>query len=250
MLILHSAATSSARIFPLCINRCVFAKDGIGCDFCSAACRSIPSLEGISAECRCRRAGQLAFCSRFCACGGYRAAVGIEGYGISNNRDVLPNSGYGKVIHKPEDEQQIIPNTQEAIISEDLWLRVQELRKNKRRPTGTGRRGLFSGLAYCPECGAKLHFTASKSMTRQQEHFRCANYKSGRGDCQVHFIRDIVLERIVFEAISNLADFVRCYEPVFLYLMATKKIKSQEKANFKNSKPKSKAVSEEYPNLI
>ena len=87
-------------------------------------------------------------------------------------------------------------------------------------------------------------------MTRQQEHFRCANYKSGRGDCQVHFIRDIVLERIVFEAISNLADFVRCYEPVFLYLMATKKIKSQEKANFKNSKPKSKAVSEEYPNLI
>lgn len=127
-----------------------------------------------------------------------------------------------KVIHKHEDEQQIIPNTQEAIISEDLWLRVQELRKNKRRPTATGRTSLFSGLVYCPDCGAKLHFAAAKSMTRQQEHFRCANYKSGRGDCQVHFIRDVVLERIVFEAISNLADFVRCYEPVFLYLMATK----------------------------
>lgn len=127
-----------------------------------------------------------------------------------------------KVIHKPEDEQQVIPNTQEAIISDDLWLRVQELRKNKRRPTATGRTSLFSGLVYCPDCGAKLHFAAAKSMTREQEHFRCANYKSGRGDCQVHFIRDIVLERIVFEAISNLADFVRCYEPVFLYLMATK----------------------------
>lgn len=59
-------------------------------------------------------------------------------------------------------------------------------------------------------------------MTREQEHFRCANYISGRGDCKVHFIRDVVLERIVFEAISNFADFVRCYEPVFLYLMATK----------------------------
>lgn len=127
-----------------------------------------------------------------------------------------------KVIHKPKDEQQIIQNTQEAIISEDLWLRVQELRKNKRRPTATGRTSLFSGLVYCPDCGAKLHFAAAKSMTRQQEHFRCANYKSGRGDCQVHFIRDVVLERIVFEAISNLADFVRCYEPVFLYLMAAK----------------------------
>ncbi len=127
-----------------------------------------------------------------------------------------------KVIHKPDDEQQIIPNTQEAIISEDLWLIVQELRKHKRRPTATGRTSLFSGLVYCPDCGAKLHFAAAKSMTRQQEHFRCANYKSGRGDCQVHFIRDVVLERIVFEAISNLADFVRCYEPVFLYLMAAK----------------------------
>lgn len=127
-----------------------------------------------------------------------------------------------KVIHKSEDEQQIIPNTQDAIITEDLWLRVQELRQNRRRPTSTGRTSLFSGLVYCPDCGAKLHFAAAKSMTRQQEHFRCSNYKSGRGECQIHFIRDVVLERIVFEAISNLADFVRCYEPVFLYLMASK----------------------------
>lgn len=142
-----------------------------------------------------------------------------------------------KVIHKPEDEQQVIPNTQEAIISEDLWLRVQELRKNKRRPTATGRTSLFSGLVYCPDCGAKLHFAAAKSMTRQQEHFRCANYKSGRGDCQVHFIRDVVLERIVFEAISNLADFVRCYEPVFLYLMATKN-QTARKSEFQKLKTK------------
>lgn len=67
-----------------------------------------------------------------------------------------------------------------------------------------------------------MHFAAAKSMTRQQEHFRCSNYKSGRGECQIHFIRDVVLERIVFEAISNLSDFVRCYESIFLYLMATK----------------------------
>ena len=59
-------------------------------------------------------------------------------------------------------------------------------------------------------------------MTRQQEHFRCSNYKSGRGEFQIHFIRDILLERIFYEAISNLANFVRCYEPVFLYLMAAK----------------------------
>lgn len=36
-----------------------------------------------------------------------------------------------------EHEQQIIPNMQEPIISEEQWLRVQELRQH-RRPTATG----------------------------------------------------------------------------------------------------------------
>ncbi len=32
----------------------------------------------------------------------------------------------------------------------------------------------------------------------------------------------MVLENLVLEAISDLADFVRCYEPVFLYMLAKK----------------------------
>ncbi len=124
---------------------------------------------------------------------------------------------------------------QEPIISEDVWLRVQELRKNRRRPTATGRTSLFSGLVYCPDCGAKLHFAAAKSMTRNQEHFRCSNYKSGRGECTVHYIRDVVLEEIVKEAISGLADFVKCHEAVFLYILA-KKNSAMQKAEYQRLK--------------
>ena len=127
-----------------------------------------------------------------------------------------------KIIHNAVEDYQIIPNMQEPIISEDIWLRVQELRKNRRRPTATGRTSLFSGLVFCPDCGAKLHFAAAKSITRNQEHFRCSNYKSGRGTCTIHYIRDVVLEKIVLEAISDLADFVKCHEPVFLYMLAKK----------------------------
>lgn len=127
-----------------------------------------------------------------------------------------------KIIHNAVEDYQIIPNMQEPIISEDVWLRVQELRKNRRRPTATGRTSLFSGLVFCPDCGAKLHFAAAKSITRNQEHFRCSNYKSGRGTCTIHYIRDVVLEKIVLEAISDLADFVKCHEPVFLYMLAKK----------------------------
>lgn len=127
-----------------------------------------------------------------------------------------------KKIHNAKEDYQIIPNMQEPIISEEQWLRVQELRKHRRRPTATGRTSLFSGLVYCADCGAKMHFAAAKSLTRNQEHFRCSNYKSGRGECTVHYIRDVVLEKIVFEAISNLADFVKCHESVFLYMLAKK----------------------------
>lgn len=127
-----------------------------------------------------------------------------------------------KKIHNATEDYQIIPNMQEPIISEEQWLRVQELRKHRRRPTATGRASLFSGLVYCADCGAKMHFAAAKSLTRNQEHFRCSNYKSGRGSCTVHFIRDVVLEKIVFEAISSLAEFVKCHEPVFLYMLAKK----------------------------
>ena len=125
-------------------------------------------------------------------------------------------------IINPVEEYQIIPNMQEPIISEDIWLRVQELRKNRRRNTATGRASLFSGLVYCPDCGSKLHFCASKSLRRDQEFFRCANYKNGRGSCKIHFIRDVVLEKVVLEAVRNLADFVKCHEPVFLYMLARK----------------------------
>jgi DNA invertase Pin-like site-specific DNA recombinase len=127
-----------------------------------------------------------------------------------------------KTVYKPEEDWQIIPNMQEPIIDENTWLRVQELRQNKRRNAKTGRVSLFSGLLFCPDCGAKLHFCAAKSLKPNQEFYRCANYKDGRGSCQIHYIRNVVLEQIVLTEISELADFVRCYEPIFLYMISRK----------------------------
>ena len=67
-----------------------------------------------------------------------------------------------------------------------------------------------------PSSATATSFFISAAMSNaNQEHYRCANYKSGRGNCQIHYIRNVVLEKIVLEAINSLADFVRCYEPVF-----------------------------------
>ena len=124
-----------------------------------------------------------------------------------------------KLIRKPEEEWSIVPNAQEAIIDENTWIREQEMRKNKRRPTATGKTSLFSGLVFCADCGAKLHFCAAKSLKANQEFFRCANYKSGRGECTIHYIRNVVLEQIVSVAVSDLADFVTCHESFFLQMI-------------------------------
>ena len=138
----------------------------------------------------------------------------------------MVNNVYSTVsykVHKrtitPEEDRQIIPDLHEAIISEENWLRVHELRQNKRRTLKSGKTSMFSGLLYCHECGSKLHFCTSKTFGPRQDFYRCAKYKSGRGTCSIHFIRNIVLERIVLAAISDLADFVRCYESVFMYMI-------------------------------
>lgn len=138
----------------------------------------------------------------------------------------MVNNVYSTVsykVHKrtitPEEDRQIIPNLHEAIISEEDWLRVHELRQNKRRTLKSGKTSMFSGLLYCHDCGSKLHFCTSKTFGPRQDFYRCAKYKSGRGTCSIHFIRNIVLERIVLAAISDLADFVRCYESVFMYMV-------------------------------
>lgn len=97
-------------------------------------------------------------------------------------------------------------------------------------------------MVFCADCGSKLLFCAAKSLKKNQEFFCCAKYKDGRGTCTIHFIRDVVLDRIVTEAISKLADFVRCYNNVFTYLLAEKKgadVKKQQKllkSKIENSK--------------
>ena len=94
-------------------------------------------------------------------------------------------------------------------MSQAQWDRVQELRKNKRRPAKAERQGLFSGLLYCADCGGKLHFATCKSFEGKQDHYVCSKYKSGRGDCSAHYIREDVLRELVLERIQAVNEYIR-----------------------------------------
>ena len=121
-----------------------------------------------------------------------------------------------KVVEKSKEEYQIIPNTQEAIINENTWLRVHELRKNKRRNTATGRKSLFSGLVYCADCGKKMYLCRSSTM-KQKEYFNCSSYrKQKKSTCTSHQITVEAIEEIVLSYLKRVSDFVIDHEGDFV----------------------------------
>ena len=113
-----------------------------------------------------------------------------------------------RIPNEPED-MFYLPDTQEAIVSQAQFDRVQELRKNKRRPVKAERQGLFSGLLFCADCGSKLHFATSKRFEGKQDRYVCCHYKSNRGTCTAHYIREDVLREIVLERIRAVNEYIR-----------------------------------------
>ena len=68
-----------------------------------------------------------------------------------------------KTVHNPEEEWQIIPNTQEAIIDEDTFNRVQELRDGRRRNTATAERVCFRDCYTVPIVAPNSIFVQQKA---------------------------------------------------------------------------------------
>ena len=114
-----------------------------------------------------------------------------------------------KRIPNALEDMFILPDAQEAIVPQAQWDRVHELRKNKRRITKGERQGLFSGLVFCSDCGGKLHFGTCKSFEGHQDRYVCSHYKSGRGTCSAHYIREEVLRDVVLERIRAVTEYVR-----------------------------------------
>ena len=132
-----------------------------------------------------------------------------------------------KRLHNAPENQRIFPNTQPAIIDEQVFARVQELRENKRRPAKQAeRQGLFSGLLYCADCGSKLHFATGKNMTPQQDCYRCSRYKSNTGDCTMHFIREETLKLFVLRRIFDVTALF--FDDAMAFEEAARKQRFQE----------------------
>ena len=126
-----------------------------------------------------------------------------------------------KKIENPPEQWRIFENTHEAIIDAETFERVQELRKNKRRPARTGKSNMFSGIVRCADCKEKLYYCTSKNFETRQDHFVCST--SRKKVCDTHFIRAVVLEEGVLQHMRLVISCVAAYEDKFRKALGAKR---------------------------
>ena len=121
-----------------------------------------------------------------------------------------------KRVDNPKEDWLIFENTHEAIITQQEFDLVQELRRHKHRPTKIEEVNPFSGVCFCADCGRKMYLCRAKSLTADQEHLKCGTYANDKDECTAHFIRTIVLKEIVLGELNKMISFVKENEDAFV----------------------------------
>lgn len=130
----------------------------------------------------------------------------------------------------PEENQLVFENAHEAIIEQDIWDKVQALRKHKRRPARTGKTNMFSGVAVCADCGAKLYYCTTNHFEKRQDFFVCSASRKAVNPCTSHYIRAVVLEQMVLMHMQYVISYVAQYEEQFRVVMGashTRQVKKE-----------------------
>lgn len=124
-----------------------------------------------------------------------------------------------KTIYNSPDQWKVFEGTHEAIIDKETFEIVQKIRAGKRRPTRMGEMPMFSGLLYCADCGRKLSFHRKAGEPAEKHHYLCENYRSNTANCTMHYIRNVVVERIVLENLKEVIQYVSNYEDEFVRMI-------------------------------
>ena len=136
----------------------------------------------------------------------------------------------------PKEDWQIFKNTHEPIIDEYTWNIAQELRNNRKKPTRSGKKSIFSGLLFCNDCGKKMYFQSPVTDLNAKDHYRCSSYKKNISLCTSHWITDEVLQSLVLENIQKVVSYMKNYEDLFIKEQLAKCSQNEEKQISKSKK--------------
>ena len=122
-------------------------------------------------------------------------------------------------IENPPEKQVIFENHHEPIIDRETWERVQELRKQRKRPNRYDEVGLFSGILFCADCGSVMYQQRYQTDKRRQDCYICGSYKKRTRDCTAHFIRTDLLTAGVTKNLRKITSYAAKHEARFMKLL-------------------------------
>jgi DNA invertase Pin-like site-specific DNA recombinase len=162
-------------------------------------------------------------------------------------RMVKPSYKSKSIKRLPVEQHKVTENTHLPIIDEETFELVQKVRENKRRPAKVGGIEPFSGLVYCSDCGRPHQNHRAKSLTREQECFVCGAYRKKTMSCTAHYIRTVVLEKLVLEDIRRVSAYAKAYEDEFVDMVmehTMAKVKKDISAKKKELEKSKRRISE------
>ena len=122
-------------------------------------------------------------------------------------------------IENPPEKQAVFENHHEPIIDTQTWERVQELRKQRKRPNRYDEVGLFSGILFCADCGSVMYQQRYQTDKRKQDCYICGSYKKRTADCTAHFIRTDLLTAGVLSNLRKVTSYAAKHEARFMKLL-------------------------------
>ena len=135
-----------------------------------------------------------------------------------------------------KEDRKIFKNTHEPIIDEYTWNIAKQLRNNRKKPTRSGKKSIFSGLLFCNDCSKKMYFQSPVTDLKAKDHYRCSSYKHDTSLCTSHYISDDILQVIVLENIQRVVSYIKSYEDLFIQEQLAKFTQDELKHISKNKK--------------
>jgi len=133
---------------------------------------------------------------------GHRTAKGRL-FSADTVREMLCNAAYCGYVAARRDRSKKIRGLHERLVDEELFDRVQDLRRARARTIKPGRpspRYLLRGLAHCERCQAKMHGTATGR--RLEARYFCSGRRNSQG-CDQPSARAAVVEEQLVEFVSD-----------------------------------------------
>ena len=144
-------------------------------------------------------------------------------------------------VRKPQSEWVRVENTQEPIISEQVFRQVQEQIANRRRKCKDGTTQIFSGLVKCADCGWSLSYGENRQNSKPYGHYHCSKYGQGTRQCSMHYIRYDVLYAYVLSRLQYWSGLVQHDEERLLKRLLNATDKGQAAARKKQAAELKKA---------